>query len=109
MNVDRVSSVTNNGTVQKIYMVDVDFTINVAGEIVWIDGRQPAYNKATGHGEVLTWSFYAHPVYLVVQTLRELRITQELVNGQKVARRLPQQVLVRRDFLPTAGESIVNP
>ena len=73
-----------------------------------VDGRQPSFDAQTGHGEVITWSFYANPVYLVVQTLRELRITQEFVNGQKVARRLPQQLLVRRDFLPTAAETIVK-
>lgn len=101
--VDRASSILQHGQVEKIYKQGVNFNINTAGDIVWIDGMQPHVN------EVLTWSFYAHPVYLVVQTLRELRITQELVNGEKVARRLPQQVLVRRDFLPTAGETIVKP
>lgn len=109
VNVDRVSSVPNNGNTQKIYTPGVDFTVNAQGDIVWIDGRQPYYDPITGHGEVLTWSFYAHPVYLVVQTLRELRITQELINGKKTARRLPQQILVRRDFLPTKAETIVNP
>jgi hypothetical protein len=106
--VDRVSSILQSGQVEKIYTQGVEFNI-VNGNIVWVDGMQPSYDPLTGHGEVLTWSFYAHPVYLVVQTLRELRITQELVAGQKVARRLPQQVLVRRDFLPTAAETLVKP
>jgi hypothetical protein len=107
--VDYVSSVTNNGTVQKTYQQGVDFTIDAAGQIVWIYGRTPVYNPGTNHGEVLTWSFYARPVYQVVQSLRELRITQELINGQKVSRRLPQQILVKRDFLPDKAETIVNP
>jgi hypothetical protein len=106
--VDRVSSILNNGTVEKIYTPGVDFNINAQGQIVWVDGRQPHYNHNTNHGEVLTWSFYARPVYLVIQTLRELRVTQELVNGQKVAKRLPQQILLRRDFLPNSGETIVK-
>jgi len=106
--VDYVSSILQNGTVLKTYAQGTDFTINATGDIVWIDGRQPGFDPMTGHGEVLTWSFYANPVYLVVQTLRELRVTQELVNGQKTARRLPQQVLVRRDFLPTAAETLVK-
>jgi hypothetical protein len=76
---------------------------------VWIDGKQPHYDPRTNHGEVLTWSFFAQPVYLVVQVLRELRITQEMVNGKKTPRKLPQQVLVKRDFLPTASESVVKP
>jgi hypothetical protein len=104
--VDYVSSVVNG--VQKFYHENVDFTINPQGEIVWVFGRTPHWDPVTQHGEVLTWSFYAHPVYLVVQSLRELRVTQELVNGQKISRRLPQQILVRRDFLPGRGEALVN-
>jgi hypothetical protein len=100
--VDRVSSILKQGKVAKTYVQNIDFTIDKKGDIVWIMGRQPQI------GEVLTWSFYAHPVYLVVQTLRELRVTQELVNGKKVARRLPQQILVRRDFLPNAAETLVK-
>lgn len=107
--VDRASSILQNGQVEKVYLQGVDFNIDANGDIVWVDGRQPAFNPQTGHGEVITWSFYARPVYLVVQALRELRVTQEFVNGQKVARRLPQQVLVRRDFLPTAAETLVKP
>ena len=107
--VDYVSSISHDGQTLKQYYVGTDFNINSDGNIVWIDGRQPKYDQRSGHGEVLTWSFFAHPVYLVVQVLRELRITQEMVNGNKTPRRLPQQLLVKRDFLPTAGESIVNP
>jgi hypothetical protein len=107
--VDYVSSISKDGKTETRYMVNVDFTINADGEIVWIDGRQPYYNPHTQHGDVLTWAFYAAPVYLVVQVLRELRVTQEMnAKGQKVARKLPQQVLVKRDFLPTASETIVK-
>jgi hypothetical protein len=105
--VEFASSVTNDE--QKIYLPGVDFNINTQGQIEWISGKEPFYDQDTGHGEVITWSFFANPVYLVVQSLRELRITQEMVNGQKVARRLPQQVLIRRDFLPDKGETIANP
>ena len=106
--VDYVSSISHDGQTLKQYYKGIDFNINADGNIVWILGRQPRFDARTGHGEVLTWSFFAHPVYLVVQVLRELRITQGMVNGKKVPIRLPQQVLVKRDFLPTAGESIVN-
>jgi len=94
---------------QIFYVVGVDFNINTDGEIVWVDGKEPDYNLDTGHGTPITWAFYAEPVYYVVQTLRELRITQELTDGEKVARRLPQSILVKRDFLPNKAESIVNP
>lgn len=108
-NIDYVSSVPGNGNTLKIYQNGVHFTINSDGQIVWDPDMAPTYDSVSGHGEVLTWSFYANPVYLVVQSLRELRITQELVNGQKVSRRLPQQILVKRDFLPDKAETIVNP
>ena len=105
--VDYVSSIVNG--VQKFYIPGVDFNIDANGQIVWVYGRTPAYNPVTNHGEVLTWSFYAHPVYIVVQSLRELRITQEMVGGVKTARRLPQQILAKRDFLPGKSETLVNP
>lgn len=97
-NVAQAISITDN--VLKTYQVGVDFTIGTNGEIVWIEGREPNYNASTGRGEPISWSYYAKPVYIVVQTLRELRITQELTNAGKVAKRLPQSILVRRDFFP---------
>lgn len=86
-----------NGAIKK-YIQDVDFTI-VNGNISWIAGHEPSYNDIEEIGEVLSITYVANPVYNVLQTLHELRVTQELVNGQKVAKRLPQQVLVKRDFL----------
>lgn len=105
--VDYATSIVNG--VQKFYRVDEHFNINDDGEIVWINGMTPSYNSATGHGEPITWAFYAEPVYYVVQTLRELRITQELTGSEKVAKRLPQSILVKRDFLPGRSEPLVNP
>ena len=78
----------------------------VNGEIEWISGQEPTYDNITERGTVITISYYAHPVYTVVQTLRELRITQEMVNGVKTARRLPQEVLVKRDFLRRTSDTI---
>ena len=103
--VEYASSIVNG--VQKFYQKDVDFTINSSGEIVWIDGRQPSYDEDAQLGEVIGWAYYANPVYVVVQTLRELRITQEMVNGVKTARRLPQQVLVKRDFMVSDKEKVL--
>jgi hypothetical protein len=94
---------------QIFYKVGIDFNIDADGNIAWVDGKEPVYNSNTGHGTPITWVFYAEPVYYVVQTLRELRITQELIQGQKTAKRLPQSILVKRDFLPGKAETIVNP
>ena len=97
----------SNG-VKKIYQPGVDFNITPEGDIQWIEGQEPFYDSNIDRGEAIIWAFYSNPVYVVVQCLRELRITQELVNGQKVAKRLPQQLLVRRDFMVGAGEKIAN-
>jgi hypothetical protein len=94
--------------VQTFYTVDVDFKITPEGNIYWIPGRQPPIDPNNNKGAVIAWSYYANPVYVVLQSLRELRITQEVVNGQKQARRLPQQVLVRRDFMVGAGEKLTG-
>jgi hypothetical protein len=105
--IDYASAIVDGEMV--FYVAGTDFNINDAGEIVWVEGKQPDYNSATGHGTPITWVFYAEPVYYVVQTLRELRITQELIQGEKTARRLPQSILVKRDFLPGKAETLVNP
>lgn len=84
--------------VLKEYEEGVDFNL-VDGKIEWVSGQEPNYDDMNDIGEVLSITYVANPVYNVLQTLHELRVTQELVNGQKVAKRLPQQVLVKRDFL----------
>lgn len=105
--VEYASSITDN--VQKFYEVGVDFNINSDGDIVWVPGKEPAYRHDLEKGEVIGWAYFSKPTYVVMQTLRELRITQEMVNGVKTAKRLPQQVLVKRDFLVGTGEKIVTP
>lgn len=91
-----ISSVVN-GALKK-YVQGVDFTI-VDGNIRWEAGRAPAYNSIEEMGEVLSITYSANPVYNVMQNMHEIRATQQMVNGQKVAKRLPQHVMVKRDFL----------
>jgi hypothetical protein len=105
--VEYTSSITDG--VQKFYMPGVDFNITPEGGIQWIPGQEPFYDSSLERGEVIGWAYFANPVYIILQSLRELRITQEQVNGVKTARRLPQQILVRRDFMVGSGEKIVNP
>ena len=101
--IEKVIDITSvvNGNIKK-YIQDVDFSI-IDGNIKWISERSPKYNDVEEIGEVLSVTYCANPVYNVLQTLHELRVTQELVNGEKVAKRLPQQVLVKRDFLFKTG------
>ena len=100
--VDFMASAENN--VVKVYNVGVDFNLTIDGKIQWVSGKQPTYNKVLERGDVYIVSYFANPVYTVMQHMRELRISQEMVNGQKVARRMPQQVLTRRDYLRNSPE-----
>jgi hypothetical protein len=100
-NMDYIASVTN-GTLKE-WTEGTEFNI-ADGGIEWIAGQEPTYDNVAENGEVFTISYYAYPVYVVLQNIRELRVTQELVNGQKVSRRLPQQIQVRRDFLANAND-----
>lgn len=104
--VDFLSVVRNDVVIR--FKQGVDFDISTDGAIQWLSGMGPNYSTAREAGEVFNVSYYAYPVYKVLQPLRELRVSQEVVNGQKVAKRLPQQILVRRDFLVGAGEKITD-
>ena len=94
--------------VKREYISGTDFNITPSGDIQWVPGRDPGFNPANGEGVVVVWSYFANPRYIVVQSLRELRITQEMIQGQKTARRLPQHVLIKRDFLVGAGEKLLR-
>ena len=96
INVCDLTSIVN-GAIKK-YTEGTDFNV-VNGEIEWIAGQEPSYDDIEEMGEVLSITYSANPVYNVLQTLHEIRASQQMVNGQKIAKRLPQQVLVKRDFL----------
>jgi hypothetical protein len=100
--IEFIASVRNDVLVN--FTEGVDFNISTDGAIEWLPGRVPKINPGTDRGEVLTISYFAHPIYKVLQPLRELRISQEQVAGVKYAKRLPQQVLVKRDFLVSGPE-----
>lgn len=95
-NIDQIFSVINNQKVD--YQEGVNFTI-VDGAIQWIPGKTPPFFDSDDRGTVLSITYLANPIYNVLQHLRELRITQEFVGTTKVAKRLPQQILVKRDFI----------
>lgn len=105
-NVDNVSSAVNDALVT--YQQGVNFNI-VDGNIEWVPGETPPYDAVNERGDVYIATFFANPVYNVLQHMRELRISQQLVGGQKIAKRLPQQILVKRDFLSRPSEKEVSP
>ena len=95
--------------IQTFLTEGVDFTLTADGKIQWVDGHEPPFYKTKDRGAVVGFAYFAKPIYVVLQSLRELRITQELVDGTKQIKRLPQQVLVRRDFLVGSGEKFNAP
>lgn len=103
--IDHMSSVENGEL--RVYEEGVDYNL-VDGEIEWISGKEPAYDNINERGTVLTISYFCNPVYSVLQSMRELRVTQELIDGQKTARRLPQEILVKRDFLVSPPEKLAG-
>lgn len=101
--IDYMASAAND--VVKEYVPGVDFSITTDGKIQWVQGKQPSYNNTVERGDVYIVSYFANPVYTVLQHMRELRISQEMnAANEKVAKRLPQQVLVKRDFLRNSPE-----
>lgn len=73
------------------YTQNTDFSIT-NGKIVWIGtGKNPS--------GVFNLAYYANPVYVVVNQMRELRVSQQLVGGDKIATRMPSQYLVKRDYM----------
>ena len=83
----------------------VDFEVTVDGNIKWLPGKEPSVeiDPDTGdqQGQIITYSYFSKPRFTVQHLMHELRASQEFdeATGEKVARRLPQQVLVRKDFI----------
>lgn len=101
--VESMMSVRNG--VMYNYKEDVDYTL-VNGDIQWISGKEPYYDEIAQVGEVISILYTANPVYSVLNIMHELRVTQEydIATGQKIAKRMPQQILVRREFLVNPAE-----
>jgi hypothetical protein len=104
--IDFMSSV--EAGVLVVYELGTHFNI-VDGDIEWIAGQEPGYDTATDMGSVFTVAYFANPVYNVLQHMRELRVTQQMQpDGTKIARRMPQEILVRRDFLVNPAEKLAG-
>ena len=99
----RVEAVTHEA--RREFIEGTDFTIE-DGKIKWVPGMTPNYNPLTEHGQVYSVNYYCKPIYVVLNPLRELRVTQESDGLNKHVRRLPQQVVLRRDFYVNAPEKI---
>ena len=75
------------------------------GNIEWVSGSTPAYDATNDRGSVYNIVYYSNPTYVVMNHMRELRVSQQLIAGVKTAIRMPQQVLVKRDFLSNPSDT----
>lgn len=101
LSIEYVASVEGGNLIS--YVEGVDYNIE-NGKIVWVPSSAPTYDEITETGPVVTYSYITNPEFNVVRHMHELRATQEMVNGVKKAVRLPQQLLVKRDFIPDGPE-----
>jgi hypothetical protein len=89
------------------YVQGVDFDV-VGGQIQWVVGKTPSYDNINDMGQTYSVAYWAKPVYIVLQPMRELRVTQQLMpDGTKISVRMPQQLVIKRDFLVNKPEKLV--
>lgn len=99
--------ITATNSEVKEFVQGVDFTVD-DGLIKWIPGHTPNYDHINDMGQTYSVAYWAHPVYIVLQPMRELRVTQQMMpDGTKMAVRLPQQLVIKRDFLVNKPEKLV--
>ena len=104
--IDYLASAQND--VLKVYQEGVDYVLD-HGSVKWLPGKQPSYDNVNERGDVYVIAYYMNPVYTVLQHLRELRITQEMdETGHKVSKRLPQSLVIKRDFMVNYPEGTNN-
>jgi len=97
VSIEYMSAVVNGSLYD--YVEGTDFDITADGDIQWL--IEPSYDAVNDIGQVISIVYNANPVYTVQNVLHEMRVSQQydFATGQKIAKRLPQQVLVKRDFL----------
>jgi hypothetical protein len=83
------------------YQFGVDFSITEEGRILWLTGNRPKRDPNLDIGAIITIRYQANPVFYIDQMLHELRATKGInrETGALQAIRLPQQVLMKRDYL----------
>lgn len=99
--------ITATNSEVKEFVQGEDFNIT-DGKIVWVSGKTPQYDHVSDIGQTYSVSYWANPIYIVLQPMRELRVTQQMMpDGTKMAIRLPQQLVIKRDFLVNKPEKLV--
>lgn len=95
---------------ERTYALNTDFEITPEGNIKWVSGNRPKYLADRSKGSVYTVVYSARPIFYVVQIMHEIRATKgyNRKTNKVEAVRLPQQLLIRRDFLFNRKEDAVG-
>ena len=103
--IDRVEYlITADDSGIREFSAGVDFNI-VDGKIQWVADKSPSYSLATQIGDVYSVRYLTQPSYLVVNLIRELRASQQTGSDNiKRAIRLPQQLVLKREFFQNPSE-----
>lgn len=94
------------------YMEGVDFEITAMGEIRWLPGgKKPLLDNQRNKGGIFTIVYQARPIFYVMQVLHEIRATKGISRKTGVLEtiRLPQQLLIRRDYMFTRSKGSEGP
>lgn len=83
----------------KEFRPGVDVIVDGEGRLKWI-GDRPGYDLAINKGMIYSVNYYCKPVFTVIGLPHQLRASQTLENGKAIQARFPQQVIVRKDFVP---------
>lgn len=97
-------------TKKKAYEQDRDFSIDGGGNILWLTNNRPGKDLSTDLGEIFTISYFHRPVYRAIRMIHEGRFTQTTYRQtDRTPVRLPQQMLVKKDFIITKRDANGNP
>ncbi len=94
----------------RVYAKNVDYIIE-SGQVRWISGNRPTHQLSIARGGIYTIVYSANPIFYVTQILHEIRATKGVPRGEDVvtAIRLPQQCVIRRDYLPKRNDGSNSP
>lgn len=82
------------------YIQNVDFKIDVAGNIEWLAGGQrPGIDPETGKGRVYAIRYLYRAYWYVSMIPNEIRITNVTQNGVRTPERLPYHLMIQREFV----------
>jgi hypothetical protein len=88
--------------VERRYMRGTDFELTPEGHVQWLPaGKRPKLDNVRNKGGIFTIVYSANPVFYVMQILHEIRATKGVSRktGNLETIRLPQQLLIRRDYM----------